>query len=437
MRFFSIKKLLTRRVDSGPEYSLLPDHDLDDLERYNDTQDENSDSEVEDAMTITDSSDFVPRTPNEESFKYNTLVDAAYCLSWPEGSHSVSSRKKTTQASFDLPAFPHLLFFIARGSSTRGHLTINTDEDAARDKIVVRIAVKYRDRADLEKTKICTMDNDSSPDEYTVESGIMVWGDEGASQDPTFNISVQVPWSWWYFQDFSTDFSAGAYSQEIGGIWDPVSFNTVRLKGDNATIKINAAVGAAFVQTTNAAVEAAFSTDNQVHIRTTKEPIDSLIQGWGWGYADDMIKVSMITSDARIQAALNIGSFGTELNASLHTSNGLLRITMPYMTGQLDTAYYINASTSNAAADVFLHPDYEGRFDLSTSENGKAKVQWDPFPELDPLLVLPDKNHSVDIEDSDDSRLVGRVFLGEQAPRNMGDITVTTTEEDVQLYAFH
>jgi hypothetical protein len=110
---------------------------------------------------------------------------------------------------------------------------------------------------------------------------------------------------------------------------------------------------------------------------------------------------------------------------------------MPYMMSQLHTTYHINASTSNAAADVFLHPDYEGRFDLSTSKNGKAKVQWDPLPELDPLLVLQDRNHSVDIEDSDDSRLMGKVFWGEQAPRSMSDITVRTTEEDVKLYAFH
>ncbi|KAJ3722162.1 hypothetical protein DFJ43DRAFT_671041 [Lentinula guzmanii] len=393
----------------------------------------NESEDDEDGPVLDDDSEHIADDARLE--KYQTPSDAAYCAPWlstinndyhnSENSKSIPIRARV---SFDISPQSELIFFVSRGQPTEGHFTMTSDPFARIEKITVNVTAEYDDWRDLERTKVCFIDNDQ-------ERGIMIWaGDNVPSLSPTFKISVEIPWS--RFQDLSTDFSAGSYTQNLGDffdIWNPVGFGIVRLKGRNEAINsLGLFVESAFFRTTNAPVSASFFSNDAVHIRTTNAPIESMV--WAIGSHEEAItEVSLRTNDASIRAALTmVSDFNVvKLNAALHTTNGELNITMPRMAvlGP-EYTFALDASTSNAASDVYLSPDYAGTFDLQTKHNGKTHVQYkdasDPWGK--------GRKHVLEMEVDSERRKSGKVYWGNEVPKTMGAVRVKTTERDVWLY---
>ncbi|KAJ3709839.1 hypothetical protein C8R42DRAFT_408505 [Lentinula raphanica] len=363
--------------------------------------------------------------------KYQTPSDAAYCLPWPSNSNDdyTSNSKSTTQVSFDIPPDSDLMFFISRGQPTRGQFNINSDRYTRKEKITVNVTAEYDDWRDLEQTKACFVENDT-------ERGIMIWaGDAESSLLATIEVSVEIPWS--QFKDFSTDFSGGTYTQNLGSffdLWDPLGFKTVRLKGNNGAIDSKGIIAeSVFFRTTNAPVSGTFFVSEAVHIRTTNGAIEGTV--WAVGQSEGAVtEVSMRTTDSPIQVALTmVSDFQVvTLNTTLHTTNGEMIVSMPRMaTLRPDYTFILDASTSNAPADVHLSPDYAGSFSLQTDNDGKTQVQWnkdatDPWGKgRKPVLEM---------EEDSAQRKSGSVYWGDEVPKTMGDVRVRTTERDVRLY---
>ncbi|KAF8829567.1 hypothetical protein HHX47_DHR3000488 [Lentinula edodes] len=378
-----------------------------------------------------DDSEHIADDPRLE--KYQTPSDTTFCAPWPltaaESRSSLNLDTKTSQVSFDIPANSDLIFFISRGQPTKGHLTVTSNRMRRLETIAVNVTAEYDHRGHLEQTKACYSENDT-------EGGIMIWAkDIDSSLLPSFNISIELPWS--SFRDFSTDLSGGAYTQSFGDffdLWSPNGFAVVRLKGGNETIRsLGMFAESAFIQTSDAAVSANFYSSDAVHIRTTNAPIDGVV--WAFGQKDEAItEVSMKTNNGHIRAALTMASDfnAVKLNASLHTTNGVLNVTMPRMPFlDPDYKFIIDASTTNAASSVFLSPDFAGTFDLRTSHNGKTQVRWDSGMR-DPWGK--GRKHKLDMAHYEDVHKSGKVYWGDEAPETMGDIRVKTTQENVWLY---
>lgn len=125
-----------------------------------------------------------------------------------------------------------------------------------------------------------------------------------------------------------------------------------------------------------------------------------------------------------------------KLNASVHTSNGELTVITPrYM--PYPGVFALNATTSNARGTLWLHREFEGTFDLSTTGGlggGKAVVEWGP-DKTDPAGKGRSRVLNTD-KVNEKAHKVGSIYWGERPPNdNMGDITFKATLKDVVIKA--
>jgi hypothetical protein len=76
----------------------------------------------------------------------------------------------------------------------------------------------------------------------------------------------------------------------------------------------------------------------------------------------------MLTLSAIEAAVAIISDFPrVVLHATVKTSNAPLTIYTPVRMESTNSSFFLDATTSNGAANITLHPEYEGKWDLLTS----------------------------------------------------------------------
>lgn len=134
--------------------------------------------------------------------------------------------------------------------------------------------------------------------------------------------------------------------------------------------------------------------------------------------------------DAWVALAMATDFSNTKLKATVQTTNGGMNLTMArYMPN--DGEVYLDLSTSNAPVNVFLHSQYEGTYDLWTSQ-ADAVLQWDPD-----LRDPTGKGRRRTLQESrvgQRTRKEGRMFWGDK-PSMDGSIKVRSSKEPVTLYS--
>lgn len=350
-----------------------------------------------------------------EIYKYQTLADNLGCITMTEDAMIIS-----------LPSDSDLTFFMSRGSPTAGFVHFYSQEDYRADDILVNITAEYEDKEELEKIIVCSGSNGSN----AKRAGVVLAAFDNPT-DITFNISIGIPdKSITRFGDISTDFSNGAFThifESFFDIWRPIEFGVVRLKAANAPVYVGGVIShSAFVQTTNAEIQAGFFSVDEIQLRTSNAPLRGTAIGLGQSTGANT-NISMITTNGKILAALGLASDYpyTTMNASVHTTNGELFVELPRWMGD-ESSVSIDSSTTSGPLKVFLDEGYEGTFDMH-SPGGHAMLQWDTLGRERSLEVTSGRNGTEKME--------GRMFWGEDSgDRTMSSIRARTTVEDVWLY---
>jgi hypothetical protein len=153
-----------------------------------------------------------------------------------------------------------------------------------------------------------------------------------------------------------------------------IVFTAIKLKATNAPVLSQFIQASSLaVGTTNSRVSGRFNTTSSLHLITTNGPIKAIV---GLNNKDDktlslVAKTSNSPLDLLVAATSSTGQPGT-FDVSARTTNSPLSVS--FMDAPVDSTLTVDASTSNGAAEIDLHPTYEGKFELSTSRWFPVKV---------------------------------------------------------------
>jgi hypothetical protein len=122
------------------------------------------------------------------------------------------------------------------------------------------------------------------------------------------------------------------------------------------------------------------------------------------------------------------------LRAALRTSNAPLKIDMPRHMGADNSSFFLQATTSNGAAQLRLPDEYEGTYNLRTS-HATAKVVVMDEDITDPLGML---RHRTLQKTSTGSYAQGFMFWSHDggSPEGIqrGSVAITTTNSPITMW---
>ncbi|KAK0459312.1 uncharacterized protein EV420DRAFT_1642284 [Desarmillaria tabescens] len=287
----------------------------------------------------------------------------------------------SAHTSFDLPLKSETLFLLSQGSLSSGVVKVVTSP-ALTDVVRVDVAIQYYKRRVLDYARVCLLARQEG------ENGVGVftprWFNNPSYQDrPYFDITVTIPepssTSACNIKNFETDVQN--FAQLFQDLENRVHFSQISLRGSNgpiqaeslqfdygkivtsnAPIQINSldAIGAD-VRTTNSPIKGIFVASGSLVLKTSNAPIRVDVDLGDMDTTKSTLELT--TSNNIIEAGIKL--FSPSSDVSAHTSNGPLEIKV--LQSPVDSKVKLDARTSNAFAEVWLPPTYEGAYSLSTS----------------------------------------------------------------------
>ncbi|KAJ7737426.1 hypothetical protein DFH07DRAFT_892984 [Mycena maculata] len=233
------------------------------------------------------------------------------------------------------------------------------------------------------------------------------------------------------------------FSLNIGKLKGAVDFKSVSLQTSNSAVHVkslsagevtlhtsNGAISVdtllapkLSLRTSNAGISGTFNTSSSLIMTTSNAPINVRVGLESLDDATHPTTLAMRTSNhiltAKISLAAPEGAPGA-FRATAKTSNGPLTLAFPTFAagGALD----LSARTSNAAAEVRLHPAYEGAFGVTTSRRYPAEVKR-----------LHPSGDERQIEYQSGTALRGYIF-SDAENKERGRVGVTTSNAPVRLF---
>ncbi|KAK0212268.1 hypothetical protein DFS33DRAFT_1280260 [Desarmillaria ectypa] len=297
------------------------------------------------------------------------------------GGFSAVGQRYSAQTSFDLPLKSETLFLLSQGSLSSGVAKVVTSPTLT-DVVRVDVAIQYYKRRVLDYVRVCLLQRQEG------ENGVGVftprWFNAPSYQDRLyFDITVTIPEpsssSASNIKNFETDVQNVA--QLLKDLENRVHFGKISLRGSNAPIqaeslefdygkiitsnapiKINSldAIGAE-VRTTNSPIKGFFVASGSLILKTSNAPIRADVNLGDMDVTRSTLELT--TSNNIIEAGIKL--FSPSSDVSTHTSNGPLQVKV--LESPVDSKVKLDARTSNAFAEVWLPPTYEGTYSLSTS----------------------------------------------------------------------
>ncbi|PBK88467.1 hypothetical protein ARMGADRAFT_937255 [Armillaria gallica] len=271
-------------------------------------------------------------------------------------------QRYSAHTSFDLPLNSETLFLLSQGSLSSGAVKVVTSPTLV-DVVRVDVAIQYYRQKVLDYARICLLQRQEG------ENGVGVftprWFNNPTYQDrPYFDITITIPepssTSATNIKNFETD--VPNFSQSFQDLESRVHFGKISLKGSNMPIQAESldAVGAD-MRTSNAPIKGNFVASGSLVLKTSNAPIRVDVDLGDMDATKSTLELT--TSNNIIEAGIKL--FSPSSDVSAHTSNGPLQIKV--LESPVDSKVKLDARTSNAAAEVWLPPTYEGTYSLSTS----------------------------------------------------------------------
>ncbi|KAF8911655.1 hypothetical protein CPB84DRAFT_1762498 [Gymnopilus junonius] len=339
------------------------------------------------------------------------------------------------ETSFDLPLSSDTLFFISRGRLHSGSVRVATSSDQAEDTATVNIIVRYNHDYLLDSTKACLLSR------HEGEKGVGLFTPEwrrgrrfpGRDGQIRYELSVVLPELSvealpLTIKNFETDIVNSAhFLEDLNG---KVFFDSLLLKGSNGPVHAKSVNSTTVeVHASNAPIYGKFNTTSSLVLETSNGPIfvDVGLESDADGSSPTF---KAHTSNGKIEAHTSLTSAsgsGGSFEVTTSTSNAPLVVTFP--ASPVDSKLNLKGSTSNAQAAVFLHPAYEGSFDLHTSL-ARPSVNRNPEVE-DP--TGQGRKRVLEISNYGRPSTTGNVYWGAGERKSEGSVVVRTSISPVVL----
>ncbi|EKM53643.1 uncharacterized protein PHACADRAFT_260108 [Phanerochaete carnosa HHB-10118-sp] len=346
---------------------------------------------------------------------------------WPAG-------QEPMMTTFKLDRMSDVLYVFTRGKYLSGNVVITQDERIEDlDSVHVDVTPLHNTPDWLSAVSVCSLMR--GPNERGI--GIFSPTQWRSSKIPglEFEVTIRLPrLPDEVLQVARLETNVPNFTQHIGDLNETVLFRDLELKSSNSHISsqsLNALV--AQVITSNSHIVGQFQASESLGLRTTNGAINvtaTLVHSNPEDMQGPVLK--MKTSNAKIDSFVNLVSTlppmyhgqGGDFTVEANTSN--VRLSLDFPTAPVDSKLNLLARTSNAKAHVRLHPTYEGRFSLRTS-NQVAFV--DNRPITDPSGK--NRSRSIALYNNKWAYAHGlAVWDGEY----MGNVDVKTSNAPAELY---
>ena len=272
--------------------------------------------------------------------------------------------------TFQIPvADANTLYVFSRGSRQYGWVRVIPSESFV-DYAEVTVQASYRDDSLLDNASVCYLERKEG------ERGLGLMTPEGWFNYPhgsvRFDVTVVLPAG--EVKNFETHMSH--YALTVEDLWETV-FDDVSLRTSNSGIEvkaINASQG--YFRTSNGLIKGTFTSRKSLILHTSNAVIH--VRANLVNEADDFpTEFQAKTSNGVIHGEVNLArsihelGSGGSFDVDAHTSNAQLDLN--FLSTPLDSHLDIKAHTSNGPASVALHPAFEGRYRVDTS-NARAEL---------------------------------------------------------------
>ncbi|KAE9400213.1 hypothetical protein BT96DRAFT_975467 [Gymnopus androsaceus JB14] len=304
------------------------------------------------------------------------------CAEWSEGESSYSNDSFNVGHKFELPLSSDLLFLVARGPFSVGHVTIvQSDEEV--DAAVVSVITNYDEEHQLDFIKLCSVVAQEG------ENGIGIFTvhphprRHRRNHRVHFDVTVTLPKgsgdSPLVVSDFMTDL--GIFGHQVADLADSVFFNSISLGSALGSIKVESlAAGSATMSTSNSPIEGKFTVRESLKLSTANAHINVSVDMINAESAEKWSHLTMNTANAPIHASVSLFSFDSEESATsggafsvkAHTAHGVVNVTVP--TAPINSTVMLKAETALAPVDVSMHNTFEGAFSVHSTPFNKVEV---------------------------------------------------------------
>lgn len=340
---------------------------------------------------------------------------------------SLNSFPHSAEVFLELPVDSDILYLFTKGSQA-GHLEIEQSKQPT-DKVSVHVRVGYHTPEALRGVNVCRLERE------TRENGVGIYAPtlshlSGHGQQLKFEVKIMLPagkdGDALHIKAFETDTSN--YSQSVADVWETTSFDRISLKTSNGNIKAKAVTAEnGSIRSSNGDITGHFNIASSLELITSNRPITASVSLLNReNGADSTLK--MITSNSAIDAKVDLvthSGHGGSFVIETRTSNG--PVTFEYTDMPVNSSLKSHISSSNAAVKVKLHSNFEGSFNIATS-NAPAKLE---------KLTVGDpsgqgRQRQVMVTQKRQNKLEGSAYWSESKEIN-GHSTVNTSNGRVQL----
>lgn len=160
---------------------------------------------------------------------------------------------------------------------------------------------------------------------------------------------------------------ASNFAHEMGDLWQSLLFDNLELDAANAPIQAHSVtLTRGSLTSSNGAILGHFNTSDILILRTSNAHIR--ITASLFNTARDATKLDMRTSNGQITSSVSLttpSGSGGNFVVTARSSNGAIKL--QYNDAPTEARLVSDARTSNAAAEVAMHPAYQGTYEVSTS----------------------------------------------------------------------
>ncbi|KJA17296.1 hypothetical protein HYPSUDRAFT_70850 [Hypholoma sublateritium FD-334 SS-4] len=306
---------------------------------------------------------------------------------WTKDRYRGTKSYDLARTSFDLPLSADNLFMLSRGWLSGGSVSLVTSPEQAKDTVTVNVVASYRQEYVRSLAKACLVSRAGNQQGVGIFTPTWESGRRPENRQYTMVIFITV-----IFPESSDGSSAVAIKSFETDVPDTghlvahflgskITFDSISLTGSNSGIYVKAlSATKGSLHTSNGAITGSFNTTTSLSLETSNAAIEIDV-----GLLSDSTEPNLDarTSDGKINARLRLtSSAGEGGNFSVSTITSNSPVFAIVADAPVDSALSFEATTSNGDAHVYLHPTYEGAFDVETSSRFNADLNF--LPAADP-----------------------------------------------------
>ncbi|TFL07126.1 hypothetical protein BDV98DRAFT_557302 [Pterulicium gracile] len=274
--------------------------------------------------------------------------------------------------SYNLPLDASRHFFASRGHLASGAVkVVSSSPHLNPDHIVVDVAVYYNEPTLLDSVRACRI---QQKDTYTEGVGIFTpnWYPPTHHDHLRFEMTIHVPSANssqpLVLENFQTDMSLFAHT--IDDLSGKVFFNSLELRTSKSPIAVQGIEAhVANITTSNSGITGFYTTADFLKLQNSNGPIDVDVTLKNKGKGDpNKTSLQLHNSNGHIVSTLHLTSDSDKegtYSINAVTSNSPFKL--DFVDAPKDSALELTAETSNSPGSAIMHPTYQGKFSLKSS----------------------------------------------------------------------